>query len=123
MESEKLTHALGRLESLLIFVQIIPFGIFVCCVVEVRAVVLEEVAFGVLLPSLHQERRQLFVGHTQMLPSSRGVICSVRILHCSVQKVQDGRDEGRGAVVRPRPIHLDAAISARFLAMLVKTNS
>ena len=47
-----------------------------------------EVAFGVLLPSLRQERRQL-VGHKQMLPSSRGAICSVRILRCSVQKVQD----------------------------------
>ena len=66
-----------------------PFGIFVYCVVEVRAVVLEEDAFGVLPRSLRQERRQLFVGHKQMLPSSRNATCSVRILHCSVQKVQD----------------------------------
>ena len=50
----------------LILVQIIPFGIFVCCVVEVSTIVLEEVAFGVLLPNLPQERRQLFVGHKQM---------------------------------------------------------
>ena len=33
-------------------------------------------------PNLRQERRQT-------LPSSRGAICSVRILHCSVQNVQD----------------------------------
>ena len=43
-----------------------------------------------------------------------------RLVHVHMVQQQvlvRGRDEGRGAVVRPRPIHLDAAISARFLAM------
>ena len=57
-----------------------------------------------------RERQQLFVGHKQMLPSNRGALCSVRILHCSVQKVQDvtpaptcSRQHGSAASSGPRP--------------------